>query len=119
MGQGIRGRTADDTPVQRALRRRSTPAETALWEALRDRRLAGLKFRLQHGIGPFVLDFFCAECALVIELDGAIHDSQVEQDTYRTEHLAQYGYRVIRFRNEEVFSDLDSVLERIRETAHP
>ena len=84
-----------------------------MWEALRDRRFEGLKFRRQHGAGPFVLDFFCAAHKLVIELDGAVHDDQVEQDTYRTEHLVQYGYRVLRFRNEEVFDDLPGVLARI------
>src|SRR5688500_893413 len=105
MGKGIRGRTADGTPVQRELRRRATPAEVELWEALRDRQLDGSKCRRQHGFGPFVLDFFCASCGLVIELDGAIHDQQVDQDAFRTEYLAQYGYRVIRFRNEEVLHD--------------
>ena len=105
MGKGLRGRNGDDTPVRRALRQRSTPAEEVLWESLRDRRLEGLKFRRQHGFGPFVLDFSCAAHSLVIELDGAIHDDQAEQDAYRTEYLAQYGYRVIRFRNEEVLRD--------------
>jgi very-short-patch-repair endonuclease len=105
----------EDTPVQRELRRRSTPAEEVLWEALRDRRLDGWKFRRQHGFGPFVLDFFCAAHGLVVELDGAIHVAQVEQDTYRSEYLAQYGYHVIRFRNEEVFHDLPSVLDHIRQ----
>ncbi|MFN8536133.1 MAG: DUF559 domain-containing protein [Thermomicrobiales bacterium] len=114
MGKGIRKRSVNDTPVQRELRRRATPAEEILWESLRDRKLIGLKFRRQHGFGPFVLDFFSAAHKLVIELDGAIHDSQVEQDAYRTEYLAQYGYRVIRFRNEEVLHDLPSVLDRIR-----
>ena len=114
MAKGIRGRTIAYTVGQCELRRRATPAEDILWEALRDRRLAGLTFRRQHGVGSFVLDFFCAACKLVVEVDGIVHDQQVEQDRYRTEHLAQYCYRVIRFRNEEVFSDLDAVLERIR-----
>ncbi len=85
-----------------------------MWEALRDRRFEGLKFRRQHGVGPFVLDFFCATRKLVIELDGAVHDEQVEQDTYRTAHLMQYGYRVLRFRNKEILDDLPGVLERIK-----
>jgi very-short-patch-repair endonuclease len=119
MGKGIRGRTVDDTSVQRELRRQATPAEVVLWEALRDRRLDGLKFRRQHGLGPFVLDFFCAAHGLVIELDGVIHDYQVEQDAYRTEYLAQYGFRVVRFRNEEVFRDLPSVLDCIRREVAP
>ena len=86
-----------------------------MWEALRDRRFEGLKFRRQHGAGPFVLDFFCAAHKLVIELDGAVHDEQVAQDTYRTEQLMQYGYRVVRFRNAEVLEDLPRVLARIKQ----
>jgi very-short-patch-repair endonuclease len=102
----------------RELRRELTPAERALWAVLRGRRLGGLRFRCQHPVGPFVLDFCCPAAKLTIEVDGAVHDSQQEQDAARTEHLEQYGYRVLRFTNVQVLTDLDSVLDAIRVVAH-
>ena len=101
----------------RQLRQTMTPAERVLWPALRRHQLTGLHFRRQHPIGPFILDFYCAAHKLVIEVDGGIHNEQIEQDTYRTEHLNAYGYRVLRFRNEDVLTDLTSVLARIVATA--
>jgi len=94
-----------------------TAAEWRLWQALRVRQLGGLKFRRQHPVGPFVLDFYCPAGKLVIELDGGVHDEQAEQDEARTQHLESYGYRVLRFRNEEVFADLPAVLDRIAQAA--
>ncbi|MHB9132301.1 MAG: endonuclease domain-containing protein [Armatimonadota bacterium] len=110
----IRGTTKGVEQASRELRKSLTPAEEILWQALRGRRLEGLKFRRQHPVGKYVLDFYCPEYRLVIELDGEIHDHQQEYDQIRTEHLAAYGYRVIRFRNEEVFNNLTGVLEVIR-----
>lgn len=97
-----------------------TPAERVLWQALRNRGLGGLKFRRQQPLGPFVVDFFCASCRLVVEVDGTIHEDEdrAAQDAARTEILAAHGFRVIRFRNEEVLNDLDGVLMRIFETAN-
>ncbi len=102
---------------RRDLRRDSTGAEQLLWEALRDRQPRGLKFRRQHPVKPFILDFYCPSCKLAVELDGAVHDGQAGQDEWRTEYLAQFGYRVIRFRNEEVLADLPAVLGRIAHAA--
>jgi very-short-patch-repair endonuclease len=99
------------------MRRDATEAEGVLWEALRGRRLAGLRFRRQHPVGRFVLDFFCPACKLVVEVDGSVHDHQRERDAEREAHLAAGGYRVIRFRNEEVLNDLPSVLKRIEAAA--
>jgi len=112
----IRGSTSESEQAAREMRRSPTPAEAALWEALRSRRLDGLKFRCQHALGPFILDFCCPAHRLVVELDGAGHDEpeQAGRDEVRTEQLAAYGYRVLRFRNEEVFEDLDAILARIR-----
>ncbi len=90
-----------------------TPAEQMLWEALKGKQLDGLRFRAQHPVGQSVLDFCCPACKLVVELDGDVHDLTREQDEARMQHLAAYGYHVIRFRNEEVFSELERVLERI------
>jgi very-short-patch-repair endonuclease len=92
-----------------------TPAEQLLWQALKGKQLNGLKFRRQHPLGSFIADFFCAEHKLIIELDGAVHKQQTEYDDARTHKLEEFGYRVIRFRNQEVSANLDAVLERILE----
>jgi very-short-patch-repair endonuclease len=111
-------RTQTSTGIQqraRELRQEMTRAEQLLWERLRSRQLAGLKFRRQHPLGPFITDFYCAECRFVIEIDGDIHDFQEEQDEQRTRQFEEFGYRVIRFRNEEVESNIELVLKKIFE----
>jgi very-short-patch-repair endonuclease len=110
----IRGTTPEIEAAARRLRTNLTQAEEILWQALKGKQLDGLKFRCQHPVGGFIFDFFCPQCKLVVELDGEVHDAQEEYDTARTEQLEVYGYRVLRFPNEEVFTDLPSVLERIR-----
>ncbi|MGV3724757.1 MAG: endonuclease domain-containing protein [Actinomycetota bacterium] len=98
----------------RDLRRRQTPAEAALWERLRANRLRGRKFRRQHPVGVFVLDFFCDAARLVIELDGGIHleSEQRLRDVERQLVLETLGLTVLRFRNEEVLHNVDGVLAR-------
>ena len=98
-------------------RRQLTPAERRLWNAIRDRQLAGLRFRIQHPFERFVLDFFCVEHMLCLEVDGGIHNTADQQliDQERTLRLNEIGVRVMRFRNEEIFKDLPSVLGRIVE----
>jgi very-short-patch-repair endonuclease len=98
----------------RRLRREQTPSEDLLWECLRDRRL-GHKFRRQQVIGRFVADFLCKEKRLVIELDGGVHLTQRERDAERDRYLKEYGYEVVRFRNEEVTGDINAVLDTIAE----
>ncbi len=97
------------------LRRSSTLAETVLWGQLRNRRL-GAKFRRQVPIGPFIVDFFCHEASLVIEVDGNGHrgKAQMVLDRARTEWLEQHGYMVVRFKNEDVFGDLSAVTDAIQ-----
>jgi very-short-patch-repair endonuclease len=102
-----------NVPAARALRTRETTAEDVLWEALRGRRLHGLKFRRQHPVGPFVLDFCCAERHLAIELDGGVHAQRQEQDAERAAILAAAGYRLLRFPNDAVTNRLDEVLAAI------
>jgi very-short-patch-repair endonuclease len=97
----------------RKLRRPMTPAEAKLWQRLRRRQLSGHYFRRQHPIGNFITDFYCAEARLVVEVDGDVHVMQEEYDSVRTEWLEERGYRVIRFTNDEVFRQLDVVLESI------
>ena len=101
----------------RDLRRRLTTAERVLWAAVRQRQLGGLRFRRQHPAGPYILDFFCPAGGLVIELDGAGHETTREYDEERTRYLAAYGYRVIRFKNEEVLRNLSRVLAQIEQAA--
>jgi len=92
-----------------------TRAEQLLWERLRNRQLGGLKFRRQHPLGPFITDFYCAEKRLVVEIDGDIHDLQKEQDEQRTRQFEEFGYRVIRFRNEEIEANISLVVKKIFE----
>jgi type I restriction enzyme M protein len=99
----------------RELRKSQTPAEEILWELLRDRQLADLKFRRQHQIGDYIVDFFCAEQRIVIELDGAIHDKrdQTKKDATRQAYLESLGHIVLRFRNEEVLTTPETVFSKI------
>src|SRR5262245_35502153 len=97
----------------RDLRKRKTNAEVQIWKVLRDRRLEGVKFRRQHPIGPFVIDFCCPTLRLVIEMDGGMHEEQVKQDRERTRVLGGWDYTVVRFRNEMVSSDRGAVLSEI------
>ncbi len=95
------------------LREQMTPAEAMLWDALRARQLNGLRFRRQHPVGQVVLDFYCPLHKLGVELDGGVHTDRVEEDAARTAHLNSFGYHVLRFRNEEVITNLPAVLEQI------
>jgi very-short-patch-repair endonuclease len=101
--------------VARNLQQHETRAEGVLWQALRGRKLAGLKFRRQHPVAGVVLDFSCPDHRLAIGVDGSVHDDLAERDAARSNYLAEKGYRVIRFRNEEVLNELPAVLRRILE----
>jgi very-short-patch-repair endonuclease len=102
----------------RELRENATRAEKKLWSRLRSRQIAGAKFRRQHPIGSYIVDFFCDEALLAIELDGGGHADaeQKEYDAARTEYLAGQGIRVLRFWNNEVLENTDGVLELILRT---
>ena len=101
----------DRTPIVRAreLRRDDTDAEARLWAALRDRRLGGWRWKRQVPQGPYIVDFYCPEAQLVVELDGGQHAEQVEYDERRTAWLAGQGLRVIRFWNTQVLTSFDGV----------
>ena len=103
------------TARNRQLSKDSTLAEKNLWNVLRNRRFQDLKFRRQHGVGPYVADFCCLEHRLIIEVDGGVHDSvdQAKKDRCRTENLEAEGWVVIRFGNEEVLGDVGGCLERL------
>jgi very-short-patch-repair endonuclease len=96
----------------RQLRQTLTDAERRMWSALRDRRLSKYKFRRQHPLGDFIVDFACTEYQLVIEVDGGQH-SESAADTTRTAWLKSQGWRVLRFWNNDVLSNTDGVVETI------
>ncbi|MDX9749729.1 MAG: class I tRNA ligase family protein [Flavobacteriales bacterium] len=98
----------------RRMRKEPTEAEAALWKALRN-AMTGEKFRRQHVIQDFIVDFVCLPRTLVVEVDGSIHDQQADYDRYRTQQLEAYGFKVIRFTNDEVLRDKKAVVARIKE----
>src|SRR6516165_9178153 len=102
--------------LARALRQRNVPAEALLWKALRNRALGGFKFRRQHPIGRYAVDFACIACKIVIELDGETHLSKPGADAKRTEYLQALGWHVLRFWNTVVYDELDAVKETIYQT---
>ena len=97
----------------RTLRRQQTDVETKLWMRLRDRQLCGAKFRRQHPIGPYIVDFCCPERGLILELDGGQHAVQTAADQLRTRFLEADGYRVVRFWNHQVLEQMNAILEEI------
>lgn len=94
------------------LRKSMTPAEKILWEKLRNRKIKGFRFRRQHPIKDFIVDFFCYDAMLLIEVDGSVHDdkSRMERDQQRTLILKRLGIKEIRFKNEEVINHIDQVI---------
>ncbi len=113
----IRGTTPEIEQAARKSRKNLTPAEARLWAALRNKQLEGLRFRTQHPVGNFILDFYCPSCKLVVEVDGEIHAYQTEYDDARTTKLTDFGCRVLRFTNEQIMNDLPNVLAEIRRFA--
>lgn len=103
----------------RQLRQNSTDVERKLWAALRGRRLSGIKFRRQHPIRGYIVDFICLEKKLIIELDGGQHMMPKNQasDHIRTVCLEKHGFKVIRFWNNEVTQNLPGVLQAIKHAA--
>ena len=112
----IPGQRVAIAKLQRAreLWQEMTPAEKALWQELRANRL-GVHFRRQQIIAGFIVDFYCHRSALVIEVDGDIHDLQQEDDARREDVLREMGLKVVRFRNDEVIQNLPMVLRKISE----
>ena len=100
----------------RKLRREQTDSESILWGRLRAKRLDGFKFRRQHRIGPFIVDFVCLRKRLVVEVEGGAHlgQEQREYDARRRNWLATAGFKVLRVWNGEVYNDVDAVVERVR-----
>ena len=102
--------------VAAALRQHETVSEAILWEALRNRRLVGRKFKRQVPIAQFVVDFYCAEEKLAVEIDGKVHDFQQEADHLRQQEIELLGIRFMRITSEQVERQLDATLQIIEES---
>jgi very-short-patch-repair endonuclease len=102
-------------PLARQMRHDPTPAENALWQRVRNRRIAGAKFLRQHAIERFVVDLYCADACLVVEVDGPVHDYTPDEDAVRQKYLESLGLRVLRFSNEQVSDEIEDVVKKIRE----
>ncbi len=102
---------------RRSLRNNSTSAEAVLWTKLSRKQVAGLKFRRQHSIGNYIVDFYCPKIMLVIELDGAYHAScqAIVKDRKRDEYLESFGMTILRFENRVVFEKPGEIIEQILE----
>jgi very-short-patch-repair endonuclease len=105
----------DNVPAARRLRRPLTNAEALVWERVRDRKFRGLKFRRQHPIGTYVVDFFCDELRLVLEVDGGVHlePEQRARDRERQAIIESLGLRVLRISNASVETDLEGALDQV------
>ena len=113
----------DVKDLRQGLRTTATPAEIALWQFLKKSQVGGLKFRRQHSVGEFVLDFYCPEIRLGIELDGGVHKTSYthEYDEMRTRFMAENGIRVMRFDDEVVYNNIEGIIEAIKNACsdHP
>lgn len=117
--QAVLGPGKDPRKLQRAweFRRQMTPEERLLWQQLRGSRLSGLHFRRQCVLAGYIVDFYCHELGLVIEVDGAIHRSQQAEDQQRDAALTARDFRVLRVTNDEVRHNIEAVLRRMAEEA--
>ncbi len=97
------------------LRKRMTFAEQLLWERLKGKKICGVRFRRQHPIDIFIVDFYCHTALLVVELDGKIHLQQKDYDVGRTAEIESFDIEVIRFTNQEVESDIERIIKLITE----
>ena len=96
------------------LRKNMTYNEKVLWEKLKNKQICGLRFRRQHPIDFFIVDFYCHAVKLVVEIDGEIHNQQEEYDDGRSAEMEKFGIKVIRFTNKEVEASIDSVVSNIK-----
>ena len=106
-------------PLARQMRTEPTLAEKQLWQRLKNKQLLGFKFRRQQVIDRFIVDFYCHEVKLVIEVDGEIHNYTQVEDAIRQEFLESLGLRIVRFKNEDVLLRIEGVLEKIGRVIKP
>ncbi|MCD4653005.1 DUF559 domain-containing protein [bacterium] len=98
----------------RLLRKNQTTAEKMLWNRLRNKQLSNLKFRRQHLILGKIVDFFCYELKLIIEVDGNIHDEINISDSRRDKLFQSQGFQILRIQNEDIYTDIQTVLKKIK-----
>jgi very-short-patch-repair endonuclease len=112
----FKGASPQHFEMARALKHDMTKAEKLLWEQLRDRKFDGLKFRRQHPIDRYILDFYCSKMKIAIEVDGGVHNTieQKEYDETRTIRLNELGIQVLRIKNEEIEGSIITALEKVR-----
>jgi very-short-patch-repair endonuclease len=112
-------RTKPDTlEAARILRKNMTNYEKLIWKRLKGKQMCGLRFRRQHPIDIFIVDFYCHEVRLVVEIDGKIHDQQEEYDDGRSSEMEKFGIRVIRFTNSEVEKNIEGVINKIKKVVN-
>jgi very-short-patch-repair endonuclease len=111
------GANLETQELAKFLRRQMTPTEKLLWQSLRNKNIMGVNFRRQHPIFFFIADFYCHELRLVIEVDGPIHQikERLEKDRNRTAEFDRFGIKVLRFTNQEIKTNINRVIKRIRE----
>ena len=107
------------TKNARALRKNMTDVELLLWHKIRSRQLQNIRFRRQHPIGRYIVDFICLETKLIIELDGGQHADQKSYDTMRDTWLSQQGFKILRFWNNDILENMDGVIEFISQHLPP
>ena len=107
----------DQKLLRQTLRNNATAPEAILWRILKGKQIEGLKFRRQFGLGPYVLDFYCPEIRLCIELDGDVHKSfeQAQYDEERSRFINESNIKVLRFENEVVYRSANAIVEAIKE----
>lgn len=110
---------SSEKPKRRDLRKKMSRAEVLLWSRLRDRQLAELKFRRQYSVDPYILDFYCAEAKLAVEVDGDTHfgNGAAARDAQRQRYIESFGIRFVRCTNDDVLDRMDGVLEEIERVA--
>jgi very-short-patch-repair endonuclease len=101
--------------IAREMRKQGTIAEKKLWKELRNHKIVNMKFRRHHAIGKYIVDFYCREIKLIVEVDGEIHEYQRDEDTLRQNYLEELEYNVMRFSNEEVISNTEKVMKEIED----
>ena len=106
----------EQTILRKTLRNNATAPEAILWLRLKGKQVEGLKFRRQFGIGPYVLDFYCPQLRLAIELDGKVHDTfwAETHDNIRTKFLSENNMTILRFKNEIVYHNIEAIVEEIK-----
>ena len=111
---------SSETAKRRVLRNSATDYEQILWRRLKGKQLDGLKFRRQFSVGPYIIDFYCPAVKLALELDGAIHNmgDQPQYDAERQAFIETFGIRFLRFSNNMIEGDIESVIETIRHATH-